>query len=94
MGERVDLATGLDRLGALGIETVMLEGGAGLFRSFLDADLVDRVVLYYGPLLAGGVGAPLFRGTWRTLTDAHPVRIGAMRRLGGSIRADIEIGRT
>ena len=91
-GDRVDLATGLGRLGALGMETVMLEGGAGLFRSFLDADLVDRVVLYYGPLLAGGVGAPLFRGTWNTLADARPVRVTSVRRLGESIRADIEIG--
>ena len=92
-GDLVDLATGLDRLGALGIETVMLEGGAGLFRSFLDGHLVDRVVLYYGPLLAGGVGAPLFRGTWNTLADARPVRVTSVRRLGESIRADIEIGR-
>ena len=81
-GNRVDLAAGLDRLGALGIERLMLEGGAGLFRSFMEYGLVDRGVLYYGPLLAGGVGAPLFRGAWNTLADARPVRVGALRRPG------------
>ena len=90
-GDRVDLATGLGRLGALGVGRVMVEGGALLFRSFLDAGLVDRVVLYYGPLLAGGTGAPLFGGTWDTLADARPVRIGAVHRLGESIRVDIDI---
>ena len=92
-GDRVDLATGLDRLCALGIRRIMLEGGAHLFRSFLDAGLVDRIVLYYGPLLAGGTGAPLFRGRWRTLSDARAVRIASVRRLGESIRFDLEMVR-
>ena len=91
--DRVDLATGLGRLGPLGVGSVMVEGGAILFRSLLDAGLVDRGVLYYGPMLAGGAGAPLFRGTWNTLADARPVRVRAIRRLGESIRVDIEIGK-
>ena len=90
-GDRVDLANGLDRLGSLGIATIMLEGGAGLFRSFLDAGLIDRAVLYYGPLLAGGVGAPMFGGRWETLTDGRAVRIGEVRRLGRSMRVDIDL---
>ena len=89
-GDRVDLANGLDRLGPLGIATIMLEGGAGLFRSFLDAGLIDRAVFYYGPMLAGGVGAPLFQGRWNTLADARVVRTGVGRRLGESIRLDID----
>lgn len=87
-GYRVDLADGLDRLGSLGIATVMLEGGAGLFRSFLDAGLIDRAVFYYGPLLAGGTGLPLARGSWDTLEDAHRGQITSARPLGGSIRLD------
>ena len=87
-GDRVDLANGLDRLGSLGIATIMLEGGAGLFRSFLDAGLIDRAVLYYGPLLAGGAGLPLARGSWDTLEDAYRGRITSTGLLGGSIRLD------
>lgn len=92
-GDRVDLPAGLARLEALGIRQLMLEGGAVLLRSFIEGGLVDRGVLYYGPMLAGGVGAPLFRGTWNTLADACPVRVTALRRLGESVRVDIEIGR-
>ena len=90
-GGRVDLATGLIRIRSLGIERVLLEGGAGLFRSFLDAGLIDRVVIYYGPLLAGGTGAPLFRGAWNTLADARSVRMTSVQRLGESIRLDLEM---
>ena len=89
-GSRVDLAAGLARLGGLGIGRLMVEGGATLFRSLLRAGLIDQVVIYYGPLLAGGLGAPLFSGVWSTLDDARPVRITSVRRLGESIRVDIE----
>lgn len=89
-GERVDLAEGLAGLRAFGIERLIVEGGARLFRSLLDAGLIDRAVLYYGPLLAGGTGAPLFRGPWNTLEEARPVRITAVQRLGGSIRVDLD----
>lgn len=92
-GDRVDLSAGLARLGALGIQQLMLEGGALLLRSFMESGLVDRGVLYYGPMLAGGTGSPLFRGTWNTLADARPVRIRALRRLGESIRVDIDVGK-
>ena len=92
-GNRVDLVAGLARLGEMGIQQLMLEGGAVLFRSFMQSALVDHAVLYYGPMLAGGVGAPLFRGMWNTLADARPVRITGLRRLGESIRVDIEIGK-
>lgn len=90
-GERVDLAEGLAGLRTFGIERLMAEGGARLFRSLLDAGLIDRAVLYYGPLLAGGTGAPLFRGPWNTLEEARPVRITAVQRLGESIRVDLDL---
>lgn len=90
-GTCVDLAAGLARLGHLGIGQVMVEGGAALFRSLLRSELIDRAVIYYGPLLAGGQGAPLFRGAWNTLSDARPVRIASVRRLGESIRLDLEL---
>jgi len=90
-GERVDLAAGISELGALGIQRLLVEGGARLFRSLLDGGLVDRTVLFYGPVLAGGVGAPLFAGRWETLADGRAAHIGEVHRLGESIRLDIDL---
>ena len=92
-GERVNLAAGFSELYATGIRRVLVEGGARLFRSLLDAGLADRAVLYYGPVLAGGVGAPMFGGRWETLADGRSVQIGAVSRLGRSIRLDIDLAR-
>ena len=89
-GERVDLGAGLSELSAAGIGQLLVEGGARLFRSLLEARLIDRAVFYYGAMLAGGVGAPLFQGRWNTLADARVVRAGVGRRLGESIRLDVD----
>jgi diaminohydroxyphosphoribosylaminopyrimidine deaminase / 5-amino-6-(5-phosphoribosylamino)uracil reductase len=50
----------LARLGAEGVQSLLLEGGADLARSFLDADLVDKLLLFVAPEVAGeGLQAPL-----------------------------------
>jgi len=51
----VDLATLLERLGAMGINSLMVEGGAQIISSFLASRLVDLVVLTIAPLLVGGL---------------------------------------
>jgi riboflavin-specific deaminase-like protein len=55
----VDLEALLKALGAQGMLEVQCEGGARLATSLLRADLVDRLELYYGPLLAGAGGVAL-----------------------------------
>ena len=47
-------ATILDAVMARGLLSLFVEGGAGLAGSFLDAGLIDRVRLFYAPLLLGG----------------------------------------
>lgn len=90
-GKRIDLAAGLSELYTMGVRHLLVEGGSRLFRSLLEADLIDRAVFYYGSLLAGGVGAPLFSGRWSTLADARVVRAaGTGHRLGESIRLDVD----
>jgi 3,4-dihydroxy 2-butanone 4-phosphate synthase/GTP cyclohydrolase II len=51
----VDLAVLLDHLGSLGINSLMVEGGAQIITSFLASRLVDQVVLTIAPLLVGGL---------------------------------------
>src|SRR6202790_3037165 len=47
----------LDQLGALGIASVLLEGGPHLGGAFLDAGEIDEIRLFLAPLLLGGSAA-------------------------------------
>lgn len=51
----------MDDLAGQGIFTVIVEGGAAIAKSFLEADLVDRIDLYEGPVTIGqdGIDAPV-----------------------------------
>jgi GTP cyclohydrolase II len=51
----VDLAALLKRLGDLGINSLMVEGGAQIITSFLAARLIDQMVITIAPLLVGGL---------------------------------------
>ena len=55
---RVDPDTMLCELGARGLTSVLVEGGARVHASFLDASVVDRVVAFVAPHIMGaGVAA-------------------------------------
>jgi 3,4-dihydroxy 2-butanone 4-phosphate synthase/GTP cyclohydrolase II len=54
---RVDLDALLDHLGACGVASLMVEGGAGVISSFLRAKLVDQVVITIALIFVGGLGA-------------------------------------
>jgi diaminohydroxyphosphoribosylaminopyrimidine deaminase/5-amino-6-(5-phosphoribosylamino)uracil reductase len=66
-GVQVLLATGeneparvraaLDQLGAMGVTSVLLEGGPHLAGAFLDAGEIDEIRLFLAPLLLGGSAA-------------------------------------
>jgi riboflavin biosynthesis pyrimidine reductase len=47
----------LSSLAGLGITSVLLEGGAGLYAPFLEAALVDRLHLFQAAKLFGGADA-------------------------------------
>ena len=50
----VDLQSTLAHLARRGVHSVLVEGGAAVHRSFLEAGLVDRVLLYFAPRILGG----------------------------------------
>lgn len=61
-GNRLDLGAVLRLLADRGINEVQLEAGATLAGAFLDAGLVDEVLLYVAPVLLGPGARPLFDG--------------------------------
>ena len=78
----VDLNALLGRLHAEGVAHVMVEGGARIITSFLDARLVDYAVITIAPLFLGGLAAvgPLLRS--RPSPEVHSLRNWLSARLG------------
>jgi diaminohydroxyphosphoribosylaminopyrimidine deaminase/5-amino-6-(5-phosphoribosylamino)uracil reductase len=64
---------------------VLLEGGATVAGSFLDADLIDEVVWFTAPLMLGA-GVPALITSARTLTDAGRWQIHDVSRVGNDVR--------
>ncbi len=82
----LDLETVLQKLGGLGLCSVLVEGGAGVHGSFLRKNLVDRVMLFQAPIFAGSAGTPLLEGFRVEDRDSAP-RLKKMhyRRCGQDI---------
>lgn len=57
---QVNLADVLTILGEKQISSLLIEGGGTINASFLEHQLIDKVVLYIAPKLAGGQQAPTF----------------------------------
>lgn len=80
-GTRFDLDAVLRLLAARGINEVQLEAGATLAGAFLDAGLVDELLLYVAPVLLGPRARPLFDGLH---IDAMAQRL-KMRRIESTV---------
>ena len=57
-GNRVDLCLLMKKLGELGLDSVLVEGGGALNFSLLKAGLVQRVYSFVAPKIFGGAAAP------------------------------------
>ncbi|MGZ4410588.1 MAG: bifunctional diaminohydroxyphosphoribosylaminopyrimidine deaminase/5-amino-6-(5-phosphoribosylamino)uracil reductase RibD [Gaiellaceae bacterium] len=74
-GSELELLTGspdeeLARLAGEGVQTLLLEGGPTLATSFLEADLVDKLLLFVAPVVSGT--GPRFLGELsRTISLTH-----------------------
>jgi diaminohydroxyphosphoribosylaminopyrimidine deaminase/5-amino-6-(5-phosphoribosylamino)uracil reductase len=60
--EGLDLGEAMAELGRRNLQYILLEGGSRLAASMLKAGLVDRVMFFVAPKLAGGEGRGLFAG--------------------------------
>jgi diaminohydroxyphosphoribosylaminopyrimidine deaminase/5-amino-6-(5-phosphoribosylamino)uracil reductase len=83
---KVDIALVMNRLEDAGLGSVLVEGGASIARSFLEAASVDELVVYLGAQLAGGAGLPAIAGTFETITNAIPLEITDVRSIGTDVR--------
>ena len=88
---RVDLAAAWKRLGSLGVNDVLVEGGGELAAALLRAGLVDRAHFLLAPLLIGGDGRAMLGplGVDRLRRALRPREV-AVRRLGGDVLVTAE----
>lgn len=55
--EKVDLKFLMEKIGAMGIDSILIEGGAGLNFSVLNEDIIDKVITFVAPKIIGGENA-------------------------------------
>ena len=81
---RVDLPDMLERLGALGIDSLLVEGGQELNGSFFEQGLVDEYYFFIAPKLLGGRDAlsPVGGNGFTRMADARGVNIDSIRHFG------------
>ena len=60
---RIDMAALMVQLGAMGITSILIEGGSRVMGSAIQAGIVDKVLFFYAPKILGGDdGVPICRG--------------------------------
>ena len=82
-----DLRAVLQLLAARGINEVQVEAGATLAGAFLDAGLVDELLLYVAPVILGNHARPMFGGVdVGTMAERVELEVVDTRRLGPDVR--------
>jgi len=75
-GERVDLSKMMQELHELGINRLMVEGGATLNFELIRLGLVDEVSAYVAPMIFGGESAPtMAAGSGFERGEARPLKL-------------------
>jgi len=84
---RIDLDALMKQLGKIGITSLLIEGGAQVAASALQAKIVDKINFFYAPKILGGDdGVPMCSGTGPELMTASiPVRDMTVRQFDNDI---------
>ena len=83
----IDLDILMDRLGALGITSLLIEGGSRITASALSAGITDKIVFFFAPKILGGDdGVPVCRGPGPDLMkNCIPVKDIDIRRFDDDV---------
>ncbi len=94
-GAQVDLGQLMSVLGAEGIQSILLEGGATLNNAMLSAGFVDRLMVFMAPILMGGRdGSGIFSGAGVSrIADCMQLRDVRVRSIENDILVEGEIER-
>ena len=83
---RVDLNDLIIRLGAMGILSILLEGGAELAGAMLRGGLIDKFCFFFAPKLVGGAGMEPFAGQGAaSMADVVALKNITVREFGADL---------
>jgi diaminohydroxyphosphoribosylaminopyrimidine deaminase/5-amino-6-(5-phosphoribosylamino)uracil reductase len=92
--EHCDLRSVIERLGALEINDVWVEAGAGLNGALLKAGLIDELIIYMAPSLLGSAARGMFDvPALASLADATQVTFDDVARIGADLRITARVSR-
>ena len=91
---RIDIAELFTKIGGMGIDSVLVEGGATLNWSVLKSGLVQHACCFIAPKILGGEGAksPVAGEGCDSPDDAFVLRHGTVKRAGSDIFVEGDIG--
>lgn len=84
LSAKVDLFAMLDRIGAMGIDSLLVEGGSELNWSLVAEGLVDEYYIFVAPKIVGGRDAkgPVGGMGFAKMADAVPVNVDSVTPCG------------
>jgi 2,5-diamino-6-(ribosylamino)-4(3H)-pyrimidinone 5'-phosphate reductase len=88
---RVDLAAAFETLADHGIDQLMVEGGGEIIYSLFEAELVDRLSVFVGPMIIGGREAPTLADGEGYVSDFPELELETVERVddGVVLRYDV-----
>lgn len=89
--DRVDLSTAFESLAADGIDRLMVEGGGEIIYSLFEAELVDRLSLFVGPLIIGGREAPTLADGAGFVREFPELELDTVERLDDGVVLEYEL---
>jgi diaminohydroxyphosphoribosylaminopyrimidine deaminase/5-amino-6-(5-phosphoribosylamino)uracil reductase len=76
----------LQKLAACGVNDVLVEAGASVAGAFMQANLVDELIVYLAPTLLGSEAKPMFELPLKYMAQQQQLSITDMRLVGQDIR--------
>jgi 2,5-diamino-6-(ribosylamino)-4(3H)-pyrimidinone 5'-phosphate reductase len=91
---KVDLSRALERLGEMGIQRIVVEGGGTLIAGLISAGLVDEIYTFIGNIIIGGKDAPTLADGTGFLKEAEFARLTLLeaRRIENGILLHWSVG--
>jgi diaminohydroxyphosphoribosylaminopyrimidine deaminase/5-amino-6-(5-phosphoribosylamino)uracil reductase len=92
--EHCDLRAVIAHLGALEINDVWVEAGAGLNGALLKAGLIDELIIYMAPRVLGATARGMFElPALESLADAYRVAFDDVVKVGADLRITARVSR-